>query len=511
MTTVVLTSRPDYIEVSYQLPALKLSPDGQGARSHQPVELSGVAGYGERDSYGLPVIRQFVAVPECDRVELEVEVYDVGTVPSIDIVPRAPVPGQHMSRGRTSTAGDWARVVDIQHARGQALARVEIYPVNYNPKKRAISYPREIRLRLKPVNARGVIAVNTGPFQSALSAVVPNLAGGVTGAGPAPSEKRIVQSAGQVCWCDSPDDNWDAAADYISANCAADYLIIVADELLTDAADSALVEQLANKRADFNGFNVAIARMGQIDSTPDNSETPSLIRNLVESLYDGETAGHMEDGRLGFLLLLGDAVNSSGQVILPTSYWNLNNYATEDLNGSDAYFVLLDGTADVVPDLLVGRLPVDADGSNWELANVVAKITSYEPIGAASAWTDRILLMSGGDDEKFTFDGEGLSGFEGFFDAVESLVPGSGKAFVQMHRLAATSDIGFSKDVCDSIANGYSVVGLFDHANPVNFRYAFYPLHYDTLQNSNSPSLVLSFGSHSGFFDFVQSWKSWLP
>ncbi len=316
-----------------------------------------------------------------------------------------------------------------------------------------------------------------------------------------------MQSSGQVCWCDSPDDDWNDAADYINSNCAADYLIIVADELLADAADSSLVEQLAAKRAEFNGFNVAIARMGQIDSTPDNATTPTLIRNFVEAIYDAQTAGHMEDERLGFLLLLGDALNPSGQVILPTHVPFPNDYngnqAQGAENGSDAFYVLLDGTGDLIPDVLVGRLPVDADESDWELGNVVSKITSYEPISPSSTWTDKILLMSGGDDEKFTFDGEGLSGFEEYFDAIEGLVPNSGKTFTQMHRLAASSDSLFSKAVCDEIVGSYSVVGLFDHANPVNFFNAFYPVHYDTIQNSSSPSLVLSFGSYSGFFDRV--------
>ncbi len=446
-----LSSRRDFVEIRYQIPTPRLSSTRRNGQSYGQVDLAGSVTHSPLEPGQLPVIRQFVAIPQCDGVELEVEVFDLETRRDVDL-PSRPVDAlaaDEGSRRQGNGRGDWARIVDIQHARGQALARVEVYPVKYEPEKRILHSPREIRLRLKPVNPRGPVAVNTGPLQSALGAVVPNLDGAV-GSRPSP-KARVVQSSGQVCWCDSPDDDWQDAADYINSNCAADYLIIVADELLTDAADSSLVEQLAAKRAEFNGFNVAIARMGQIDSTPDNTTTPTLIRNLVEAIYDAQTAGHMEDERLGFLLLLGDALNPSGQVVLPTSYWNVNSYATEDLNASDAYFVLLDGTNDVIPDLLVGRLPVDADESNWELGNVISKITSFEPVSPSSAWTDQILLMSGGDDEKFTFEGEGLSGFEGFFDAIENLVSNSGKTFTQLHRLAATSDIDFSREVCDKL------------------------------------------------------------
>jgi hypothetical protein len=500
-----LISTADRIEISYQIPSPNLTQTRRDNHFFDQVDLPGVV-CSTSEPGALPVVRQFIAISPCDSVELEVEVYDVETKRDVHIPSNgSSAEGNDALSRRQAVPMQWARLVDIQYARGQALARVEIYPLKYDRDTRTLLCPREIRLRLKPLNPNGPISVNAGPLQSALSAAVPNLEGVAPSAGQIAAKTRIVQSAGQVCWCDSPDDNWEDAADYVTNNCAADYLIIVADELLTDAADSFLVEQLATKRVDFNGFNVAIARMGQIDSTPDNSNTPVLIRNFVEAIYDGQTAGHMEDGSLGFLLLIGDAINPAGQVILPTSYWNLNNYATEDLNGADAYYVLLDGTNDVVPDLLIGRLPVDADENDWELSNVVSKITLFEPIAASAAWTDKILMMSGGDDQFFTFQGEGLSGFEGYFDSIEGSVPNSGKTFKQLHRLAASNDNDFSKEVCDSIAGGYSIVGLFDHANPVNFAGAFHPLYYDTLQNDTSLSLVLSFGSHSGFFDRLQT------
>lgn len=495
------SSRPDLIEISIDLPRPKVL---LGRATDSPGDYVNIAGSTDHiDIAGaeLPVIRKLIAIPNCDRVELFVEVSKLETIDAVTVrAPSAnPVARESDHARRKGATQEWARVVDIQYARGQALARVEIYPVRYDAARKRITSPREIRLRLKPANPRGPIAVNTGPLQSALSAVVPNLAN----SSPATSDRgqQIIQSAGSVCWCPTDDDDWEAAADYISANCGPDYLIIVADELLNSATDSSLVEQLALKRAEFNGFNVAIARMGQIDSTPHNTGSPPLMRNFVEAIYDDASAGHMGDGRLGFLLLIGDAVNPNGDVILPTYYWNPSLYRDANSNGADSYFVLLDGTFDVIPDVLMGRLTVDAAVSSWELQNVVTKIVSYEPIAASSSWTNDILLMSGGSDLEYTFEGEGLSGFQDYFNAIEELDHTGSATFTQMHRLAAGSDILFSKAVCDEIAEGYSIVGLFDHANEVNFQNAFFPLHYDTLQNETTPSLVLCYGSHSGFFD----------
>lgn len=506
--TRALVSGPDLIEVSVQLPEPHVVLPLSGGTHGRRIELSGSTGVKTVGDTELPIIRTFIAIPDCDRVDLRAEVHSIEKSVGVSVRLSTATSGgsQHAGPEQAVLRHEWARLVGIQRARGQALALIEIQPLRYNRGKSEISCPREIRLRLNPVNPRGPVSVDAGPLQFALSAVVPNLKGFIGRVPPAAPNSPVLQSAGQVCWCNTGDDDWGDAADYVKNNCAADYLIIVADELLADAADSSLVEQLATKRAEFNGFNVAIVRMGQIDSTPANTDTPETIRLFVKEIYDDASAGHMGDDRLGYLLLLGDAVNPAGDVILPSMYFSLADYrgvaAGGYENGMDGYFAFMDGPTELVPDILVGRLPVDADDDDWELTNVVNKITSFEPIEPDPS-TQKILLMSGGSDAGFTFVGEGLSGFEAYFDAIEAVAPASGKTFVQMHRLAAGSDLAFSKEVCDSIASGYGVIGLFDHANPVNFENAFFPLHYDTLRNTDRPSLVLSFGSHSGFFDYL--------
>jgi hypothetical protein len=285
LQTQAVTSRSDLIEVTVQLPALKiLQPSPASTSTGSRVELKGANGFLDGADEEIPVIRQFIAVPDADRILLQADAIDVQTIKDVKLKRRdnPSVRGSHPGLGGERA---WARIVSVEHARGQALALVEIAPVRYDQGRRRIQYPREVRLRLRPVQPRGPVAVNAGPLQSALSAVVPNLAGVSFGSDLPGTRSRVTHSTGQVFWCETEDDDWQAAAGYVSTSCAADYLMIVADELFENEADS-LIEDLALKRAEFNGFNVAIVRMGQIDSTPDLTTSANEVRrSLIPSIH----------------------------------------------------------------------------------------------------------------------------------------------------------------------------------------------------------------------------------
>jgi hypothetical protein len=512
-----LRSTTDLIEVSFQIPEpqLLISAQHQGQTR---IEIAGAATYSVKGYPEVPVITQYIAIPHCDGVDLTATAQGIESSHNVTIAlhkedgvdPSARRLAKGKPYGEDADFHEtWARLVDVQYLRGQALARIELYPTRFNAQRRTISTPREITVQLRPVNPSGPLAVHAGPLQTVLDALIPNLSASATVARQRPG--RITQSeGGHVFWCDTSDDDWEAARDFVTGTSGADYLMIVADELVADTTQIGLVEQIAQWHASYDGFNVAIVRMKQIDDPvwiAAGGGTPAVIRDFIKSIYDSQTAAHMGDQRLGYVLLVGDAYNPSEAMLIPPYYWVLGSgYHTYEANASDTYYSLLSGTAfttDLIPDILIGRLPIDADDENWELQNVVQKILNYEPFSSLDSWSNKVLLMSGGDDGEFTFEGEGLAGFEDFFDAVEALDKEGSRQFTQMHRLAWNSSSAFSKEVCDSIGRGFGLVGLFDHANPVNFADAFYPLHYDTLANDTAFAwpLVLSFGSYSGYFD----------
>ncbi len=277
--------------------------------------------------------------------------------------------------------------------------------------------------------------------------------------------------------------------------------MIVTDSL----AGSSLIDTLALRRASYNGFNVAIATLSQIDAAPDTIDTPVAIRAMIDSVYSSQTAGHMSDGHLGYVLLVGDAFDSERNVLVP-SYYGYGS-AQNQQAASDAYYSFLDddpGT-DLLPDVLIGRLPVDDDAEDWELENIVGKVLAYEPLPAA-AWVDSVLMVSGVNDGGFTFDG--LSGFQAFFDSVLAHYSPAGKSVTQLHRLTLSPGEGnhgtFGETVASRVEAGKWMTAFFDHGNLYGWDGAFYPRNYEFLDNEEEPTIVLSLGSHTSQFDNTQ-------
>ncbi|MFQ5473664.1 MAG: hypothetical protein ACE5FA_12375, partial [Dehalococcoidia bacterium] len=133
---------------------------------------------------------------------------------------------------------------------------------------------------------RGPIRKDTGPMSSVLSRIL--VSGGAEPAASSPMVGPMASAGtGTVTWVTGS--NWtQAAQSAIAAN--TDYLMIMADAL----SDS-LVGELATKRATFNGLNVSIVKMSQIDANPDTTTTPNTIRALIKTVYDSRSAGHASD------------------------------------------------------------------------------------------------------------------------------------------------------------------------------------------------------------------------
>lgn len=322
-------STADLIEVSFQIPPIQLHSDPKSPGSTRV----GIAGWRTHavDGYpDVPVITQYIAIPSCERVELDAFVEGIEETRNINfaITNERPDPSGRSARPPAMTKPNrkgadfpraWARLVDIQYLRGQALARVEIFPVRYSA-QRSLLAPREITIRLRPINAAGSLAVHAGPLQPVLDALVPNCEGFTPAVSDNPGRRLAQSEGGHVFWCETDDDDWEAAAEFVSVSAEADYLMIVADELVADAEKIDLIQQLADWHAAYHGFNVAIVRMKQIDdpllifASGGTPGTPSIIRDFIKEIYDSGSALHMGDGRLGYVLLVGDAYNPDDQV-----------------------------------------------------------------------------------------------------------------------------------------------------------------------------------------------------
>ena len=474
----------------------------------------------------LPVFRKLIALPACADIDVDFHVakerYIAGVVPGRfeESILGTGREGDKILAGSSDATANatWGprfpretvHVLRRGYLRGQHLALLEVCPVQWESTNR-LRVIEDMTVTIRPRNPKGPSLTNVGPMQrvvdrAALNSRRPSIATRVTSV----LQPMRTNGSGAFRWCAGS--TWEATADSVKTF-GADYLIIVADSLAADTVGVNLVDSLAIHRSNYNGFNVAIVKLSSIDSSPDTSSTPVTIREFIKEIYESRTAPHQADSLLAYVLLLGDAFAPDRSIAIPSSYaYKGNNIINPSglIDASDMYYSFLtdDPATDPFPDLWIGRLPVDKDPTFQELRNVVTKIHQYEPLPLSAAWKDRVLMVSGGDDTGFSFDGEGGDGFAAFFDSIEAYHIPDSKTVRKMHVLqAGLSDNAFSKAVVDTLRNGFHVCGLFDHGNFFYLRGqnpggCFVPKHYDTL-STNYPSVVFAIGSHLGEFDYT--------
>jgi hypothetical protein len=544
--TTVQQNGSQSVTMRMTFPHATVEPDRLIGRGYQRIKIDGTLSNPEIGEPAVPMLTRLVAVPECERIEIQTVVVKSRTIDDVNLVPtprRELLPGMsgetidefvqddQLFRTNANFPGEFATISNVSHLRRQRLARVSINPVQFNPVTRRASVAEELEVTLVFHNPHGEVFANAGPVANILSSIAVNYpkvgsgaAMGAAGAG----GPMLTGGSGQVCWVPTGNDDPSAAASYVVANCDADYLIIVADELVPEAPGSTLVDQLANHRAEYNGFNVAIVTMAQIDSTPDITDTPVLIRDVIKYVYDNGTAEHMGDGLLAYVLLIGDAYDQDDHVLLPSSYKFTqpvqdDKYDVTDAC-SDSYYSQMSelNVRGDYPDLFIGRIPADYDPTppvpgdeNWELENVVNKILAYEPLSAGAAWTDRVLLASGVNPVGVGLPTQDLTGFQSFFDILISDFIPSDQVVSQYHRLEYPSggshDNLSSQRLAEEITSTqYRIVGLFDHGFTTGLAGTQYPLHFDTLNTVGKWPFVLSIASYSMTFDQDEDLRSHL-
>ena len=501
----VLQTDAEHTRMRFTLTSIEARLGDVGGVVLHDAHFQGAVSRGEAGFPNVPVVRALVAIPECRQIELHYSVANETAMNGIDLRPapgtRRDADGRMVEVYNENPAvydkneeypGDIFRVVSLGHLRGQRLALVEIAPVQYNPVQQRLRVINDVTLEIRTVEPEGSVFKSVGPMDALLSGIVENAHQG----GPSPASALdgplMSGGAGDYQWCEGS--TLTAIAQSIN-QFGTDYLIIAAEEVATTSADSTLIDQLASRRAEYNGFNVAIVRLDQIDNSPNTTSTPDSIRTLIKSVYDEQSAAHMGDGRLGYVLLIGDAWNPAGDVLLP-SYYGFPEVTGNELTAcSDAYYSLMgdDPFTDPFPDIYIGRLPVDADGNDSEMNNVVSKILAYEPLPEQNAWTDKILMVSG--------NYLGASYGQEYFEYVTDNAVPSDKSVAEIHReIDFLSDEECSNAVADSLESGYWIASFIGHGSPFYLGETFYQKHSDVLQNTAFP-VITFFACEMGQFD----------
>ena len=341
----------------------------------------------------LPVISRLIAVPNCAGVNVSVEAFNKNTFNGYTVYP-APFypPGMEppvfvKNDSVYSVGGPYPDTFDdcspIDRFREQRLVRLVLYPVIFSPATEKIFVYDSLRIKLTFDNATGPINENTGIFNPAAEKMFLNYDPAGNG------------SSGGA---DNPVFSWETHTSILGTDC--DYLIITAEFIEDNGPCQAKIEELAQHRVDYNGFEVRLINVGGIPDWDEDVIGWINIRNCIRNTYNSTRSLISADHRLPFVLLVGDAWDDDG----PTGAGNPLIPRTDDpysidIDASDHYYAELDweiGVAtDHIEDLAIGRLPV---GTYNELANIVDKIISYEtssPPAGYENWKDAIALQAG--------------------------------------------------------------------------------------------------------------------
>lgn len=168
----------------------------------------------------------------------------------------------------------------------------------------------------------------------------------------------------------------------------ADYIIITHPDF------AAAIEPLANHRTD-GGLQVVTVTTRQVyDSFGGGRISPQAIKNFLQHAYQTWTPVTPQ-----YVLLVGDGSydfkNNSGfnpQMYLPPFLAQVDPWWGE--TAADNRYVTFDG--DNVPEMLIGRLPVNSPA---EAGVVVNKIIQYETNPPLGEWNARNLFVAGNRDE----------------------------------------------------------------------------------------------------------------
>jgi tetratricopeptide (TPR) repeat protein len=340
----------------------------------------------------MPYIRQLIAIPHCENVNLSVNItgslsfsnYYIYPAPDYAEVinPDSSVYLEEVFSYDTNAylqnqnyPQPTAEIKSTGFLRDQMYAEVYIYPVQFNPTTGNLQVNSNYEITLTFTNPGGPVNENTGIFNNVASNVFLNyVSSGIT----AKINDRPGHT-GNIEWIELTEQG---QADDI----VADYLIITDDLFWDPSGQTTDLLRIAQHRAEYNGFDIAIVKVEQVmevyNIPGEDYEFERAIRRFIKAVYEGENANNTYDGKLGYVLLVGEATIDSVDGI-PASY-DLNPGALFQNNNpssvypSDYYYSCLNsdnGIYDDVGELYVGRFSVD---DAYKLHNIVEKTIYHE-------------------------------------------------------------------------------------------------------------------------------------
>ncbi len=263
---------------------------------------------------------------------------------------------------------------------------------------------------------------------------------------------------------------------------AADYLVI------THPAFQDYAQQLADYRHRTNGLRTQVVLVEDIyDEFSAGLTDPQAIRDFVQYAYE-----NWQRPAPLYLLFFGDASwDPKRHLAEAVKYDYVPSYGNPV---SDLWFVCLDGPNDLVPELNVGRLPVE---NTVQAGQAVAKIITYESTPSA-AWKKNFLFISGGFDsfEQSIFSQQSIRLANEFVQPP----PASGRVLHIFKHAQGLQEGEHRQDILDSLNAGVFWTNFIGHAGSRTWDLMFHNPDIDELANGPRYPFISSMTCHTGRF-----------
>ncbi len=270
--------------------------------------------------------------------------------------------------------------------------------------------------------------------------------------------------------------------DLLSGGGGADYLII------THPLFEAPAQRLAAYRAARNGWRTKVVPIEAVyDNFNHGLADPAAIRTFLQHASE-----NWAKPAPGYLLLFGDASwdpKNHLKAANPTEF-----VPTYGNPVSDSWFGCLDGAGDILPDIHIGRIPVQT----VEQAEAsVDKIIAYEATPSAR-WKKEFLFISGGFDflEQNQFGQQTASLVNQFVVTA----PTFGRATMLNKTSAGLEEGEHRQEMLDTINEGVCWVNFIGHAGSRTWDLMFHNVDIEALSNTPRYPFITSMTCHTGRF-----------
>ncbi len=267
----------------------------------------------------------------------------------------------------------------------------------------------------------------------------------------------------------------------------ADYIIITHQDFYTD------VLPLADQRSS-QGLRVEVVKLQDVfDEFSDGIYDPEAIRSFLSYAY-----ANWASPAPSYVLLVGD-----GNYDFKDNYgWGEPNYIPPYLldvdpwmgeTASDNRYVCVNGPADILPDMNIGRLPVK---KSLEAQAMVAKILDYEANSSTEDWKRKVLFVADNADS--------AGDFAAYSDEIaDNYLPAPYQADKIYYGENYTDPAETQAAIVNAINGGRLMVSYVGHSTP--YQWAFSPILFhkdqvDTLTNSGKLAFFVPMTCYDGYF-----------